>query len=124
MAIEDVANGLVNLCREGKFSEAFETYYAENVVSIEPISGPDMPAEISGKDNVRKKGEWWEANNEVHSVKIEGPMIGGNQFSMLMSLDVTYKPDNQRMDMNEMCLYDVEDGKIVKERFFYHMPGM
>jgi ketosteroid isomerase-like protein len=37
--------------------------------------------------------------------------------------DVTAKPSGQRMQMSEMALYTVKDGRIVREQFFYHMPG-
>lgn len=124
MTIEEIANGLVDLCRQGKYLEAIDAYYHDDILSIEPVGGEAMPAEMRGKETVRKKSEWWIENNEVHSSEIEGPMIGGNQFSMLLTSDVTFKPENRRQTLKEMCLYTVENGKIVKERFYYHMPGM
>jgi ketosteroid isomerase-like protein len=35
--------------------------------------------------------------------------------------EVTHKPSGQRMKMQEMGLYTVAGGKIVKEEFFYDM---
>jgi hypothetical protein len=37
-----------------------------------------------------------------------------------MRIDATYK-DMGRMDMSEICVYRVRDGKIVHEQFFYNM---
>jgi len=34
---------------------------------------------------------------------------------------VTMKPTRQRFTMEEMALYTVKDGKIVREEFFYTM---
>jgi ketosteroid isomerase-like protein len=36
---------------------------------------------------------------------------------------VTFKPTGQRMQMTEMALYTVKDGKIAQEEFFYNMPA-
>jgi hypothetical protein len=38
--------------------------------------------------------------------------------------EVTNKGTDQRTAMDELALYWVQDGKIVKEQFFYHAPGM
>jgi len=35
-----------------------------------------------------------------------------------MMMDATFKGIG-REKMNELCMYEVEDGKIVKEQFFY-----
>jgi hypothetical protein len=64
MSIQDIAADLTALCKAGKFDEAGEKYWADDVVSIEAMPG-DM-ARIAGKAAVRGKGEWWAANNEVH----------------------------------------------------------
>ena len=124
MTTEMVANTLVTLCREGKFLEAKDTLYGNDIVSIEAASpSPDKPRQVEGIEAVRKKGEEWEANTEVHSMKANGPYVGDTQFAVHFDMDVTCKMSNQRMAMTEMALYDVKDGKIVREEFFYHMGG-
>src|SRR6478736_7657489 len=116
---QDVANDLVALCRAGKFTEAGEKYWAEDVVSMEPFG--DM-AVIHGKAGARGKGEWWEAHNEVHGVKVDGPWVNGDKFTVRYDMDVTSKDDGRRVKMDEIALYTVKDGKISEERFFYTPP--
>ncbi len=124
MTTEVVANTLVELCREGKFLEAKDRLYGNNIVSIEAASpSPDKPLKVEGIDAVRKKGEEWEANTEVHSMSVAGPYVGDTQFAVHFEMDMTCKQSNQRFAMTEMALYDVKDGKIVREEFFYHMGG-
>ena len=36
-----------------------------------------------------------------------------------MSFDVTFKPTGEKKSMNEMGLYEVENGKVIKETFYY-----
>jgi hypothetical protein len=52
MSTSEVANRLVNLCREGKFDAAAEELYDTNIVSIE-ADGPNR--EVQGMDAIRGK---------------------------------------------------------------------
>ena len=52
-----------------------------------------------------------------------GPYVGEDEFAVHYDYDVTNRPSGQRIQMTEMALYTVKDGKIVREQFFYHMPG-
>lgn len=116
MTTSDIAKDLVVLCAAGKFDEAGEKYWADDVVSREAMEGP--MAEIRGKAGVRGKGEWWNNSHDVHSVKVEGPYVNGEQFVVGFTMDVTPKDTGQRMTMDEVGLYTVRDGKIAEERFF------
>lgn len=115
----DIANGLVALCREGKHLEAVSKYYSDDIVSVESASAPGMPAEMKGIDAIRGKNQWWMENHEVHSGKVTGPFIGEDQFAVEFTFDVTFKGTGKRMQMDEMGLYTVKDGKIVHEHFYY-----
>ena len=57
---QQIAEDLVAMCRRGEFDASGEKYWAEDVRSLEPMTG-EM-AEIRGKPGVRAKGEWWSAS--------------------------------------------------------------
>lgn len=118
-----VAQELVALCRVGRNADAIKKLYSPSIVSIEPVGNEVMPAEMNGIDAVNQKNEWWRSNNEVHSAEVNGPFLGDNQFAVQYTYDTTFKPTGQRARTTEMALYTVTDGKIVREHFFYHMPG-
>jgi ketosteroid isomerase-like protein len=118
-----IAHELVSLCRAGRNLEAINKFYSENIVSVEPVGNEQMPAEMKGIDAIRRKHDWWETNNEVHAAEVNGPFLGEDQFAVQYTWDATFKPTGQRAQMTEMALYTVKDGKIVREQFFYHMPG-
>ena len=118
-----IARELVSLCREGRNFEVIDKFYSPDIVSVEATGSEEMPAEMRGIDAIRGKNQWWFDNNEIHSANTEGPFIGERQFAVKYDFDTTFKPTGERMQMTEMALYDVEDGKIVRERFFYNMPG-
>lgn len=114
--VQQVAEDLVAMCKAGQFDESGEKYWADDVVSREPM--PGAMAEIRGKAGVKAKGEWWAANHEVHDVVVEGPYVSGDQFVVRFRMDITPK-GGQRITLDEVGLYTVEDGRIVEESFFY-----
>ncbi len=116
MTVTELAKAFTALCAAGKFEEAGHTFWSDAIVSIEPMDGP--AARSSGRAAVDAKGVWWYSNHEVHGVKVEGPYVHGDQFTVRFTMDVTPK-GGARMSMDEHGLYTVRDGKIVEERFFY-----
>jgi hypothetical protein len=112
---------LVRLCNDGKETELQEKYYAPDAVSVEAAEfGGGMSAETKGLDAIRAKGEWWYGAHEVHSATAEGPFVNGaDRFSVIFEMDITRKEDGQRMQMKEIGVYHVRDGRIVREEFFY-----
>ncbi len=113
-----VATQFVALCKEGKFDEAGDRFWSDDIVSVEPMG--EM-ATLKGREAVVGKRAWWYANHEVHGGETFGPFVNGAQFAVRFTLDVTPKASGQRMTMEEIGLYTVKDGKIVEERFFYAM---
>ena len=121
MSIMEIANELVDLCRQGKNMEAIEKLYSPDVVSVEACAMPGHEQTIKGIDGVKGKTQWWVENHEVHSGDVKGPYPHGDRFILYFDYDVTPKQTGQRMQMQEAGLYTVKNGKIAKEEFFYHM---
>ncbi len=115
----DIAQHIVELCKAGNFAEAGETYWADDVVSVEAGGPPGMDPVSRGKAAARGKGEWWANAHETHSVEVDGPYVNGDQFTVRFAMDITAKESGQRMQMQEIALYTLKDGKIAEERFFY-----
>lgn len=121
MTTQEVANSLVKLCSKGNFHEAMQNLYSPDIVSVEAGAPPGMSRETKGMEAVMAKGEWWTSNHEVHSAIVEGPLVAGAHFSVVFKMDVTFKPQSKRFQMEEVAVYKVADGKIVSEEFFYNM---
>ena len=117
MNTKEVAARLVQLCREGKFSEAIDELYAENVLSLEPKGAQAERTE--GKAAVKAKTVQFDTMVEtVHSSKISDPIVTGDHFACVMDMDLTLKGLG-RSPMNEIAVYEVKNGKIVTDQFFY-----
>ena len=114
-----VADELVSHCRAGKNLDAINSLYSPDIVSIESMGNETMPREMRGIDAIRGKNQWWNENNEVHSASVDGPFVGDDKFAVYYNYDTTFKPTGKRQSMEEMALYTVKDGKVVREQFFY-----
>lgn len=121
MNTQEVADRLVQLCREGKNLQAVDELYSEEVISREPAG---TPMEITeGREAVRNKTLQWEQSLEtLHAATVSDPIVAEDHFALVMFLDVTYK-GHGRIAMSEICVYEVKNGKIIADQFFYHMPA-
>jgi ketosteroid isomerase-like protein len=118
MTTQEVGDKLVEICSQGKFLEAIDALYSPDIVSMEAGAPPGGSRESKGIAAIKGKGEWWGANHEVHSMKVEGPLVAGSHFAVTFKMDVTFKPQSRRFTMKEIAVYKVADGKIVYEEFF------
>lgn len=118
MKTEDIAKRLVALCREQKWETAQKELYAADAVSTEPYETPGFAKETKGLPGILEKGKKFQASVEtMHSLAVSEPMVANNAFACTMRMDVTMRGQG-RMNMGELCVYEVKDGKIVSERFY------
>jgi ketosteroid isomerase-like protein len=118
MTTVEIANRLVELCKNGDFEGAQKELFADDAISIEPHASPAFEKETKGLDAILEKGKkWGEMVQETHDMKVSDPLTTENSFALTMTMDVTMK-DGNRMGMTELCIYHVKDGKIVSEQFF------
>lgn len=118
MTIQEVSAKLVAYCREGKFDHAQKELYAADATSTEPAGSPGFQS-VTGLDNIIAKGHQFQAMiEEVHSASVSDPEIAGDFFSIALLFDVTLKGMG-RVNMDEICVYHVKDGKVISEQFFY-----
>ncbi len=120
VSIAAIAHELTDLCRESRNMEAIERLYSPDIVSVESMGNEQMPAEMRGIDAVRGKNQWWFDNFEVISANVGGPFVGEEQFAVQHQYKTKEKATGKEMEMTEMALYTVKDGKIVREEFFYN----
>ncbi len=117
MNTEEVAKKLAEYCRNGEWMKAVDELYAKDIVSIEPHAMENMPAEMRGIDQVRGKTEWWVNNFDVHSTKVGGPFVARDTFVVQFDVDATEKTSKKRIQMSEVGIYTVKDGKVTREEF-------
>jgi hypothetical protein len=112
----EVARQVVALLRAGQAHEVEERWLAPSIVSVE---GAGASLAWSGKKAVLAKYRAWEADHEIHDLRVEGPWVGASGFCVKYGLDATQKSTGQRMQMEEIAVYTVRDGRIVREEFHF-----
>ncbi|HKO79995.1 MAG TPA: nuclear transport factor 2 family protein [Chitinophagaceae bacterium] len=118
LTTQEVANRFNELAQQEKWFEIQDEFFADNVRSIDP---PDSPyfGYAEGKASVRKKGEdFVNRITAVHSASTTEPVVAGNHFAVGREKDITVK-GHGRIQIKEIMLYEVKDGQIVLEQFFY-----
>lgn len=115
----DIGQSLVSMFNEGKFKEIEEAYWSNDVVSIEGF-GVNMA--WHGRAKVEEKNAGWMADHVIHGASAQGPYVGATGFAVKFQMDVETKSSGQRQVMEEVGVYDVRDGKIVREEFMYFIP--
>jgi hypothetical protein len=123
MSAFEVGKKLVELCKKGEHEAAVKSLYSPDIVSVEAAEMPGLSREARGAQALAAKSKWWAENHIIHSQEVEGPWPHGNRFVVRFKYDVTNKPSNQRFQMDEVGLYTVENGKVVREEFFYPTQG-
>jgi ketosteroid isomerase-like protein len=121
MTTQDVANRYMELEKQGKWMEIQDELYSRDVVCIEPehAAAMGMQTLTKGIDAVKAKAKAWnDSIEEMHGGYCSEPVVGGNFFSVAMGMDCTKKGVG-RMKMDEIAVFEVRDGKIVKEQFFF-----
>ena len=117
MKIEAISGRLVALLRQKKFVEAQKTLFHDEVISIEPDFHPK--AITVGLSNVLLKEQAflrqvksWEA------FEVSDPVLSKSHFCIRMSSKIT-TTHARKLEIDELVVYTVAEGKVVKEQFFY-----
>lgn len=118
MTTKEVASRFNELARQEKWFEIQDEFFSDNVRSIDPPTSPWF-GYAEGKSDVRKKGEEFVKKIEAfHSASTTEPVVGSDHFAVGREVDITVQGFG-RIQINQVMLYEVKDGQIVSEQFFY-----
>ena len=120
MSCLENATELQTMMGQGQMMDAFEKFYADDVVVVE------ANGEVrNGKDAQRTAINEWVANvEEMHGGGVGA--ITSNEDAGVSCVeswtDLTMK-GGTRMKMEEVAVQKWKNGQIVHERFYYNLPG-
>ena len=118
MTTQQVAARFNELAQQEKWFDIQDELFADNVKSIDPPNSPYFKS-AEGKATVRKKGEDFVSRvTEAHKRYTTRPIVSGNHFAVGREVDITVQ-GHGRIQINEIMLYEVKDGQIISEQFFY-----
>ena len=108
MNITQVAHRLVELCRKGEFVQAEQELYNDDIVHIEF----DGTAFKGFEAVLQKEIRFLKQLKAPPVIEVSEPLIARNYFSITMRMQCEHN-ERGKMDINEILLYKVTDGKIV-----------
>ena len=100
--------------------DAFEKYYHENAVMIE-ASGEVR----EGKNKNREfEIQFLDSVREIHGGGVHAITSDEDTAKTMVEswMDITFK-DGNRIKMEEVAVQQWEGDHIIRERFYYNMPG-
>ncbi|MEL6973194.1 MAG: nuclear transport factor 2 family protein [Bacteroidota bacterium] len=118
METNAIAIRLVELLREGKFETIYdELFDTDRVRHIEPQS--EHFSEVVGVAAIKEKDALMTANiASFGNMEVGDPIVAGRHFAIPYKMSFTLK-DGTPVNMDEIILYEVDNGKVVLEQFFY-----
>jgi hypothetical protein len=121
MSTAQIADRLTELCKKGDWQTAYDELYDEKAKSIEPFPSPIAGIETSGLQAIRDKAKKFdELIEQIFSIEVSASHVIGNYISFALSMDAAMIGRGRAMILSEICLYKVQQGKIVSEQFFYN----
>jgi hypothetical protein len=114
--IHEIANGLKEMLSEQKFVEAYQLLFSEDAESIDPLNTSGQP--LKGLTTLlNREKDFLSRITSIDKISLSEPVIAGNYFTM--SLYMSFEVQGQgHMEVNELCVYKVKDGKIISQQFF------
>jgi hypothetical protein len=112
--IPEIAGRLCSLINEHQFVDAYNELFSQYAESIDPIYKNEP---LRGLTNLIEREKTFLATTEVHELKTSEPIFAGSYFSVIISISFTPK-GGERKNMEELCVYKVENGKIISQQFF------
>lgn len=100
--------------------EIEDRWWSPDITSVE---GVGVAMAWSGREKVEEKNRAWVETHTVHGASAEGPYVGASGFAVKFRIDVEDKTTGKREMMEEVGVYTVQNGKIVREEFMYRVGG-
>lgn len=110
----EIGRSLVDLFNAGKGDEASRRWWSRDIVSVEGIG-----MSWSGREAVEGKNREWYTQNTILGASADGPYVGASGFSVRFVIETQDNVTRKRTRMEEIGVYTVKNGQIVREEFMY-----
>ncbi len=114
MDLKALITDVNNLVLQGKAMDAFEKYYADDIIMRENDNPP-----TKGKDaNRQRELEFFGNVTEFRGAEVKSVAVGDNVTMVEWHFDYTHKEWGDR-NYHQVAVQNWKDGKIVSETFYY-----
>jgi ketosteroid isomerase-like protein len=116
--VRELAKRIVDLTVTGDDEAAF-ALYADTIESVEPGAPPAM-----GIEAIKQKFAMWRGMVSDSSWNARHVWVFGNTIIIEWEAHVTLAATGKRAALREVAIHEVQNGKIVRERFYYDRSAL
>jgi hypothetical protein len=109
---------LINHIREGKIIEAMHEFYSDDTLMTEPAYGDTKGLAA----NVEREQKFLDSVKEWRGFEVLAQGASASHSFYECTMDWVDNDGND-VHVEQVCVQDWRDGKIVRERFYYDMGG-
>jgi hypothetical protein len=113
--LKTLVDGLNGKILEGKILEAFEEYYADDVV----MQDNNYPARVGKDENRAYEEAFVNGLTEFRGARLLNTLVSDGITVTEWFFDYTHKDFGSRT-YTQVCTQRWKDGKIVEEKFYYN----
>lgn len=114
-AVATLEADLNRLVLEGRILDAFETFYADEVVMQENAATPV----VGKRDNRERERRFVDSIEQFHGAQLLGAATQDDRSYSEWLLDLTFK-GGVRVKLEQVAVRHWRDGQVVRERFYYN----
>jgi hypothetical protein len=120
MTTQEVANRYYELAQKGQLEQIQDELYSPDALSIEPENDSNLPISVKGIAAMRQKeGQFYQLIEGMYGGFCNEPIVTTYHFACASGMDVMMKGKERKMK-EQIGVFEVENGKIIKEQFFYN----
>lgn len=113
----EIGNAVVANINAGRPDKiVWDKYWSPAVVSVE---GAGVALAWTGCKAMQAKCDGWLKTHAIHGCSAEGPFVGATGFSIKLRMDTEERATGKRTLAEEVAVYTVKNGKIIREEFMY-----
>jgi len=99
----------------GDIMGAFEHFYADHVVMVEPGVEPHVGKEV----NRTREQQFVDSVKEFHGAEVKAAAVSGDVTFSEWTMDITFQDGNRAL-LEQVAVRRWQDDQVVHERFYYN----
>ncbi|MEO1438254.1 MAG: nuclear transport factor 2 family protein [Bacteroidota bacterium] len=119
MTNQTIADQLQAFIQQGDYDGAYDALFHPEAVALEPQLAEMGLAEVKGLDAIKDKVQALSAGIESLVSREMSPAIVTDKHIAFTNIVHAKLKDGNDFKLSEICLYQIEDGKIISEEFIY-----
>ncbi|MBB5441218.1 hypothetical protein HDC92_004925 [Pedobacter sp. AK017] len=111
--ITSISNKLIELLRNQDFIGAYQDLFSGDAESFDPLN--PHPSPLKGLAKLVEREKQFLSKVSILNIDVSEAIHAGNYFTIRLFMQ--FRLNEKEMFIDELCIYKVADGKIIKQQF-------